>query len=52
MATFNNREKSGKGWYYDEPTIKYDSLIDPVSGAALSYNSVGEPTTFTNTIKN
>lgn len=53
MSTFDNIEKSGTtgGWTYDEPNMDYDQDIDPDSGDFVTYNGLGNDSSFTNITK-
>lgn len=48
MTTWDNVEKSGTGWAYNEPNLVYDQVTDPDSGDAVSYNGIGTATVWTN----
>lgn len=52
MATFDNVEKTGTGWKYNEENLMYDSDLDPDSGNSVLYNQIGSLTTFINQTKN
>jgi hypothetical protein len=51
MATWDNQEKSGQAWIYNETNMEYDSEFDPDGGLPVNYNSVGSSSAFTNEIK-
>lgn len=52
MANWDNQEKGGTGWIYNEANLTYNENIDPDSGGEVFYNSVGVAPTFTNISKN
>ena len=52
MANWDNQEKGGTGWNYNETNLEYNQAIDPDSGDEVFYNSVGLLPVFTNVTKN
>lgn len=51
MTTWDNQEKSGFGWSYDESNLSYNEDIDPDGGNSVLYNAVGTLTTWSNQSK-
>lgn len=51
MTTWNNQEKAGFGWDYDEINLAYDDDTDPYSGNSVLYNAVGTLTVWSNQSK-
>jgi hypothetical protein len=51
MSIWDNQEKSGQAWLYNETNMEYDSEFDPDGGLPVYYNGVGSSSTFTNEIK-
>lgn len=51
MANWDNVEKSGADWNYNEINLSYNEVTDPDSGNDVFYNSVGTLATFINVEK-
>lgn len=44
--TWENLQKAGSGWTYNEFNLTYNQENDPLTGSTVYYNSIGELNTF------
>lgn len=51
-GTWYSPKKAGSGWNYDEASINYDSLIDPLSNLPVYYDGLGTLPSWVNLAKN
>jgi hypothetical protein len=53
MSTWSSQEKTGntQGWEYNEASLTYDGLLDPISNLPVYYNSMGSSVSYTNLTK-
>ncbi len=50
-STLATKLASGLGWYYNQPTIKYNGPTETGTGLTVYYNSLGTAVTMSTTAK-
>lgn len=50
-ASNKNQVKPGKAGAYDNDAMGYDDVVDPISGNAVTYDTIGTEPTYSNQAK-